>query len=475
MQLTGRASSGGILTAVMATAVGFAVARIAISPTVPLVTMGFAAAGLTVAVVALSGRSPSLYLFAVAASIVVALALSASNNADLQRLSVALTATTALVPLATLLMRGERPRTPIRRFLIYGAVVVVNVAIALAFHTPLSAWSRRAFVAAAFPAFVVGAATLRPSQARRLFLGVSVLLALIALYYLTLYSPTVSYDALRSEYKDATFNITGGTYAGAAIVSLSFPGMLRRTMDRYCWAAAFVVGVAAVLLGFSRTFWATTPIALALTLAVARGARFTRRVILGVLAVIALATLVHGPGSGHVASLVRDRIEASNLSGTFRLEEATGLLRSMARDPATIPLGAGFGRNFSLVSTNPFAVGGVGVLERDYSHCWYLEVLWRTGAVGLSLLIIALISVIRTLVRAARVATGFSRTVTLGVFCLVSNFAIAAATYHPFGVLQWNLILGSLVGVGLACSYGNQQAGKIERAQAPKQRNAIDA
>ena len=364
---------------------------------------------------------------------------------------------TFVLVVARLVVSTEKVPLAIGLLLAYLAVIALNGAVARLFSVDGAAWARRAFVASSMPLAAAGAWLAGGAhRARRLVWAVVALCAGIAVYYLTLFHPGDSLLQVRGAYKGAFFQ-TGGTYSAAIVATVTFPFLLARTRWRLILGPLFLLGLAGVAVTFARTFWVTTPAALALSVAALKGHRLGRRVGLGLATVLVVSLLIQGTGPGsRYAALAGERLTQRNMSGTFRVEEAGGLLHAMRADPTTLVLGAGLGNTFSFHSTDPYAIGGVGVTTRDYSHNWYLEVLWTLGVVGLVVVVAFLASVCRMLLVALRRAPSagepepWDRFLCAGLLGTFVNFTLAAVTYHPFGILLWNLVLGLLAGA--ACS-----------------------
>ncbi len=364
---------------------------------------------------------------------------------------------TALVVVA-LLASDRRTRPPVLNLLLaYVVLIGVNSVVAWLFSVDGGSWARRAFVAFSMPLAAM-AVWLLPGarQLHRLIVVVLGLCAGVTVYYLILFGAGGSLLQIRTVYKGAFFQ-TGGTYAAAILATLAFPFLLAPGRWRLVFAALFALGVAGVAGTFARTFWVTTPAAMAVSVGALRGQRLGRRALFGLVAVLMVSILVQGTGQGgQYAELARERLTQRDLSGTFRVEEASGLLQAMATDPTTWMLGAGFGNRFSFHSTDPYAIGGVGVVARNYSHNWYLEVLWSTGLLGLTVIVLFIVSLFTMLLRVLRFPNGDphgqgrNRLLVAGLLGTFANFVLAAVTNHPIGILLWNLVLGFLVGA--ACS-----------------------
>ena len=405
------------------------------------------------------GADSGGFLFVLLLGVLV-LATVNPRTEDISRydqLVAAAVAVTSLVVVVRVTMDKRAKPVAVVLLLGYASLVLLNAVVAWLFAVEGASWARQAFVVSAMPLAAVGAWLLPAPRARLLIVMVAALCAGITVYYLTLFQGAESLYDIRSSHKAAFFR-TGGTFASAIVATLAFPFVLARTRWRPAFVVLFALGLAGVGASFARTFWVTTPAALLVTAAALRGQRFGRRALLGLTVVVAASLAVQGTGPGRqYAGLVRERITQRDLSGSFRAEEARGLLGTMAAEPTTILLGAGLGNTFSFHSTDPYAIGGIGTVTRDYSHNWYLEVLWTTGISGLALIVLLIATVARTLLRALRRSDrdsgtdGWAPLLAAGLLGTLTNFALAAFTYHPFGMLLWNLVLGSLFGV--ACSH----------------------
>lgn len=360
------------------------------------------------------------------------------------------TACVIIVPLMLGKVRLSRSLTPM---VLYAAVIVANFLVAMVYDVPIHWWLRRAIVAFALPTFALGAWRLKTHRQVRLLLCLLLMFcAGMALYTVSLWRPGQSLLLARAELRDS-FMQTGGTFASAITVTLSLPFALRPGRWRRACVLTLAAGLGGLALSFARTFWLTTPVALVAEAAALRGQRLGRRALLLFLGIGVLSLALQGwSTAADYRMLVVERIAQRDFSATFRVEEASGLFHEMASDPTKLVLGAGFGNRYAFHSSDRFAVGGVGTVERDYSHAWYLEVLWTTGLVGLSVTLWFLVGLLVRLVRSVRQRggrhglVGSDRLFAAGLLGTVINLVLASFTYHPFGMLLWNVVFGALFG-----------------------------
>jgi hypothetical protein len=134
------------------------------------------------------------------------------------------------------------------------------------------------------------------------------------------------------------------------------------------------------------------------------------------------------------------RTGSGTQSGTQRVLESQAVWSAMRADPKTFVLGAGTGAAYAFAAGT---TGGdlSGTDTRDFSHDWYLELLWRTGVVGLAAWLCAIVSWL--------LFTGRGRDPhTLGCFAAVLAISLGAFTYQPFGDVGWDAMTGLLLGLG---------------------------
>ena len=215
-------------------------------------------------------------------------------------------------------------------------------------------------------------------------------------------------------------------------------------------AAALVAAGVGIAATFARTFWVMAPAALAITAILMfrrRTLKAARLVLLAVLASIPVAVI-----GGVLFIALSTRVNTAGLSGTQRVYESQAILATMRSDPRTFVAGAGFGARYQEAALDTGSLSdGLGTDTRDFSHNFYLQLLWNTGVLGLAAWLAALISWFRI--------TGRSRSPhAMGCFAAILTISLGSFTYHPFGDLGWDVLIGLLLGIGCRLAAGAQGA-----------------
>lgn len=337
--------------------------------------------------------------------------------------------------------------------LAYATFVALNYLIAGIFGVPFGTWFRQSFIALSLPLIALGTFHVTPpSRLKSLYWSTVVVMLCVTVYFVSGYAgagPNV--EKLGESFQATVLTPTVGRYASALLACLVFPFLLRGT-HRLLVGIVFAVAVFGVLVTVGRTFWVTTPVALLVSTVVFReNAAVRHRSFLLLLMLLMLAPLTWNLRPVlEMRQLAGQRLTQASQSGTFRLEEGRGLIKTMRDEPVTLITGAGFGGHFQFHSTDRFAVGGVGTVQRDFSHNWYLAILWRMGIGGLVVVLLFLATLFSDLRRVARVLPHRDSDLpfyTMGVLAGWLNFAFAAVTSQPFGGLLWNVAFGILTGI----------------------------
>ena len=365
-----------------------------------------------------------------------------------------------LALLRSLVVSTPIPR-PVGYLLLYGLVVCLNLAVAMSFDVPVSVWLRKASLAGALPFFTFAAvATTSRARAIRSYYLLAVICGLVAAYLVVnipvgFRSSAAVVRALRTTY----FGVPYLAYAGSLLTCLAFPVLVlrRRAIGSLVPTAlsvfALFLGVLGLVLSFSRTLWAATGIAVvAMAILVHRGAssRLRRRLVVALVVVLVLCGLLF---LTPLADVVQRRVTTLGFSMAQRLQEARGLLSSMAERPITLLVGTGFGSEFQMYSVSPHAAAGTGEILRTYSHNYFLYLLWTTGLIGLGTMLAFALSFWRLLMRGIRLSSRDSsfrvvHRALIGISGAFVSVAIASLTIPPFGILPWAILISMLIGIG---------------------------
>jgi hypothetical protein len=390
-------------------------------------------------------------LFAV--SVAIVLLVTILNQADVRAANGVVAGLTISAMLAVGIrysMKGKHPPLPVPLVwsIVYIFVVLLNAPIAAIDGVPMAKWLRIAFVELSMPVFALGVFRMTSLvHLRRLYWMTVWMMAGITSYYLTFWTPTSTVYDLETSYKTSLLDVATGRYASVLLVTLIFPFLFQRRTSRLLYSALFLLGLAGIVVTVGRTYWAVAPPVLVAVM-VLFGWQRVRRVALPAMLACGLTLMIGTVLLQSASSLITYRLHAPSLSGTYRLEESTGLLASMKRSPSSFALGAGIGNSYQVYSSNRFVVGGLGLISRDFSHDYYLGVLWRTGILGLTAAIAIMASLVVGLRRSIQLLLGASDLAyyAAGMFSAFLTFGISAVVQHPFGTVMWGVVFGILTG-----------------------------
>ena len=407
-------------------------------------------------------RSPGAYALVVATLFAVFLHTRTENLTAIELLiggMIGLAVGASL--LRSLVVRASIPR-PVGYLLLYGLVVCLNVAVAMGFNVPFGVWLRKASLAGALPFFTFAAvATTSRARAIRSYYLLAVICGLVGAYLIVnipmgFHRSTAVVQALRTTHFDVPYL----AYAGSLLTCMAFPVLVlrrRRSTGSLVSTAlsvfAVLLGVLSLVLSFSRTLWAATGVAvIAMAALVHKSAssRLRRRLVAALLVVLLLCGLLL---LTPLADVVQRRITTLGFSMAQRVQEARGILSTMAERPITLLVGTGFGSEFQMYSVSPYASAGTGEILRTYSHNYLLYLLWTTGLIGLGAMLTFALSFWRLLLRGIRLSRDdpsfdVVHPVLIGISGAFVSVAIASLTIPPFGILPWAILISMLIGIG---------------------------
>jgi len=343
----------------------------------------------------------------------------------------------ALILFAAIRRLQGVPR-PLRWLAVFAFICLTNLPIAMMYSVPTIEWARHAFVIICVPGFAYGAYLLNARAAKVLYWLIAVLCGTITLYYLSFWLQVHSFEAVRADYDVAFWTVVGGVFASVIASCLLYPFAMRS--GRRWIVAAFVIAAAGIAATFSRTFWLIAPVGIACTTIL----MFRRRMMKGsrIVLLATLASVLVVVVGGELFPALSTRVDTAGLSGTQRLYESQAILTTMRSEPSTFIAGSGFGAIYQEVAVDTTSLSdGLGTNTRDFSHDFYLQLLWNVGVLGLSAWLVAIVSWFRL--------TGRSRSPhVMGCFAAVFAISLGSFTYHPFGDLGWDVLIGLLLGIG---------------------------
>ena len=360
------------------------------------------------------------------------------------------------------LILGIKPPKALFYLLIFGLWAVLNVGLAVANGVELEWWFRRFFAAFSLPMIaLVSFVEFRTFQRIRAMYVVLMLMGVIIVL--------VSLSELRFITINAITNLQylrryGGGYFSTFSLCLALPLLFHRprfsSLQRLGLWLVVVISSLGLILSFTRTYWISTGVSLLFMVYLLGKDRrwhctrlLWRIAIIGGLGMAVLTMLV----PPYIRSFVVSRVTGipaafSGLSFQDRVYEAKGLFHTMLENPLTFGTGNGFGAKFTFYSVNPFSWGGVGWMSIDYSHNYYLYLLFTTGIIGLSLFLatwVKLFSSIRNFLIQTKNTAESGKFFLIGIATTVLNLLIASLTGPPLVSFTWALYFGLLVGLAL--------------------------
>lgn len=380
--------------------------------------------------------------------------------------------------LRSLVVRVSIPK-PVGYLLLYGLVVCLNLVVATGFDVPFSVWLRKASLAGALPFFTFAAvATTSRARAIRSYYLLAMICVLVGAYLIVnipmgFQRSAAVVRALRT----TRFDVPYLAYAGSLLTCLAFPVLVLRRrstgslVPTALSAFALLLGVLSLVLSFSRSLWAATGIAvvaMATLIHRSASARLRRRLVLALLVVLLLCGLLF---LTPLADVVHRRVTTLGFSMAQRVQEARGILSTMAERPITLLVGMGFGSEFQMYSVSAHASAGTGEILRTYSHNYLLYLLWTTGLIGLGTMLAFALSFWRLLMLGIRLSRRDSslrvvHRALIGISGAFVSVAIASLTIPPFGILPWTILISMLIGIGstlATCVVRERSVDSIER------------
>jgi O-antigen ligase len=342
-----------------------------------------------------------------------------------------------IIVYAVILRSPGIPR-PLLWLALFTFVCLVNFPVAIMQGVPAIEWERHALPVICLPGFAYGAYLLNARAARFMYWVIAAVCGVITFYYLAFWLGSQSFAVLREEYNLAFWTGTGQTFAAVIAACLLYPFATRSA--RRWPAAGFVIAAAGVAASFARTFWAMAPAALVVTtiLMARRGMIKASRLVL----LAFLASVLAVAAGGMLLATLTARVDSAGLSGTQRVYEQQAILATMRSQPWTFVLGAGAGARYMETAVDTTSLSdGLGTDTRDFSHDWYLQLLWTVGILGLVAWVAALLSWLRLTTRS-------TSPYAVGCFAAVLAISLGALTYQPFGDLGWDVLIGLLLGTG---------------------------
>ncbi len=362
-------------------------------------------------------------------------------------------------------IRVKLPKTLFYLF-VFALWAALNIILAIGKKAELETWFRYFFPAFLLPMISLVSfirfkswKSIRSVYIILIFMGVSVVAADLLRMHSVNLSEIAGLQMLRRY---------AGGYFSPFTLCLRLPLLLQRprslSLQRLCLWLALAISLVGLILTFTRTYWISVAVSLLFMMYLLGKTRrqsyiqlLWRVVLVSGLGIAVLIGVAPEKAPFFVesrAGSVLDLKAFSSLSFQERAYEAKGLFHAMLRSPISFGIGNSFGAKFTYYSVNPFDMGGVGWRSKSYSHNYYLYLLFTTGAVGLSLFLIAWVSLFlsirRFLMRLKEIpeVSGYQY-LLIGTAAAIVNLLIASLTAPPLMSFKWDVYFGLLVGLAL--------------------------
>jgi hypothetical protein len=351
----------------------------------------------------------------------------------------------------------EIPRTMLY-WILFGCLAIVNVILAIFNGVTVIWWFRRffpVFVLLTFALFsFVELKSIRRIFAMYIILVIAglfkVIVSLIGLTSINL-STISSFQKIRG--------FSGGYYT-IFTLSLIFPFLFIRNV-RCLWKTliylSFTIALVGLFLSFTRTYWISSVIGLLFAFYLLSRIRERKNLFNVTFQCIFIAIIIILVGIIIYRPLVIDLFARANLSSGLhslsfqdRLSEIKGIIHTISNNPLTILSGNGFGAKFTFYSVNPFSWGQFGWMSNDYSHNYYMYLLFDTGILGLSLFLAGWISLIirirKVLIIYRNTSKWIGKYLLIGIVTAIVSLLVASLTSSPLAHFIWANYFGILIG-----------------------------
>lgn len=351
-------------------------------------------------------------------------------------------------------------------FSLFGGYLILNMVLCLTENLNVFNWAKFTLPIIAWPsaAIVTNYITINKEQALNLYKMIMVIM-LLPLFIFSIIYFTNSFDYLVPEEMINIRNITiwreGIGHFGLLIFLLSLPYINRK------WGFInFVAGTFSIMISFIRSIWVSILITLfsVLLLLIFSNYRkscdsnrrnLLRNIIFGMIILLLMVIIVYillpefgraiGERGKTLISINRILMERSY---RYRLQESVAILREMGSKPFNLILGSGASSKFYFPEQVTY--GGIYYFS-DYSHNFYLYLLWNYGIVGMLLFIIGIIVLLANSYTLTRSEDYIIRTMSFGIFVTVICTAIVANISSFYNSPRWYVLFGILT--GLICSF----------------------
>jgi len=351
-------------------------------------------------------------------------------------------------------------------WILFGCLTIVNILLAIFNGVEVIWWFRRFFPIFTLLVFALFS-FVELNSIKRIFI-IYIILILVAVFgaiHSLIYFPYNNFSVISSFQNIRKFS---GGYYNAFTLSLVFPFLFRH-IKHHLWRVliylSFTIGFIGLFLSFTRTSWISSAISILFALYLLSKVKHKKCSLFPTLRRIAFITIVIMTIMG-ISLAYKNKIFLVSLVSHFnlinslkslsfqdRLFEAKGLLHTMFINPLTILSGNGFGAKFAYYCPNPFRETGIGWINTDYTHNYYLFLLFNTGIFGLSLFLTGWISLIlrirKVLIIFKDNSEWIGNYILIGIAASIINLLAASLTGPPLMNFVWGIYFGLLIGSGL--------------------------
>lgn len=350
---------------------------------------------------------------------------------------------------------------PVRWAIALATWEATNLAIAYSNGVSPNEWLRLAFPQLVFPSFIVVGWLAAPTDRVRTRLltmvtvmGAAVIIgSMLAVRSISLTDIT-DLQLIRRFGGDFYAPFTA-TLAGVTLLSAHG----RRSQPLGLTLSLLVVGLVGLALSFTRTYWASTAVALVGTLALmwrVRHRDFRLAIILLPVTAAILFTFALLFLPRNIVSLLETRLyDLGNVGNVEsfqeRILESRAALSTQLENPLSLVVGSGFGAEFGYEYVHPrsgVVYGGHGL---KYIHNFYVYLIFTQGLVGLGIFLGLWMALARDIYRNLRLADAEGPPIAhvyLGAAAAAVNLLVANLTTPQFENFQWPMTFGLLVALG---------------------------
>lgn len=347
----------------------------------------------------------------------------------------------------------------IRPWKLLGVVVLTNLIVAAYEGLDLLVWAKFSLPILGLPtAAILTSACFRRDNIQPLFVILLFILAIpTVVFAVLLFARGFSLGAIGLDsIRELTDWHEGIGHFGFLLTLLTFPFLGRR---RFLMFGFFFLGVFALLASGVRSLWITLLVSILVVhlFLVWRAGSSIRNIVLtnlkvasGIcLAVFVLAVI--GKFVPEITLVANERAAAMIAAGVVendsmqdRFEEGDAILSAIIDRPLVALLGAGAGGYFRYTSAKQRSASFDNY--QNYSHNFYLHLLWNYGGLALILFLWGLVRLMRTVFEDSANRSGFARSFCHALSLTLFGTAFVANVSSFYDAPRWYLLFGIFAG-----------------------------